>query len=228
MRHLRALLGVLAFSFASSALAAPVDSYGTNAVSYLSIGPNEFQPITFPATYTVVYRLDASSGTWCVYPHLPAGALLTSIQWDYCDDDGGMAPTFGIFKIDRTGNEEGQGNVLTPASYPAGCRTITQDLSASNFVVDYTDHRFIVYMSPTELVHLVGALIGYKLQVSPAPATATFGDVPTTDFGFQYVEALVAAGITGGCGGGNYCPDSPVTRRQMAIFIAKALGLQWP
>ena len=24
-----------------------------------------------------------------------------------------------------------------------------------------------------------------------------------------------------------YCPDSFVTRRQMAIFIAKALGLQW-
>ncbi len=48
------------------------------------------------------------------------------------------------------------------------------------------------------------------------------------DFGFQYVEALVASGITGGCGSGSYCPDNPVTRRQMAIFLAKALGLHWP
>lgn len=56
----------------------------------------------------------------------------------------------------------------------------------------------------------------------------TFNDVPATDFGFQYVEALVAAGITGGTGGGNFSPDGNVTRRQMAIFIAKALGLHWP
>jgi hypothetical protein len=36
---------------------------------------------------------------------------------------------------------------------------------------------------------------------------------------------LAASGITGGCGGGNFCPDNPVTRRQMAIFLSKALGL---
>ncbi|HEX4438485.1 MAG TPA: S-layer homology domain-containing protein, partial [Thermoanaerobaculia bacterium] len=41
-------------------------------------------------------------------------------------------------------------------------------------------------------------------------------------------EALNAAGITGGCGNGNYCPDGPVTRGQMAVFLSKALGLHWP
>ena len=227
MQNGRTLVGVIVFGIASSFVGATPDTFGTTATSYLSIGPNEFLPTNLPTTYTVVYRLDASSGTWTVFPHLPSGALLTSIGWDYCDDDGGTSPTFGIFQLDRLGNE-GPGNVLTPASYPPGCRTLTQDLSASNFVVDNTAHRFIMYMSPGEAVHLAGAVVGYKLQVSPPPATATFNDVPTSDFGFQYVEALVAAGVTGGCGGGNYCPDSPVTRRQMAIFIAKALGLQWP
>jgi len=67
----------------------------------------------------------------------------------------------------------------------------------------------------------------WKRQVSPSPATATFGDVPTTHLFFQYVEALAAAGITAGCGGGNYCPDAAVTRGQMAVFLAKALGLHW-
>jgi hypothetical protein len=28
-------------------------------------------------------------------------------------------------------------------------------------------------------------------------------------------------GITGGCGNGNYCPNSPVTRGDMAIFIVR-------
>lgn len=68
----------------------------------------------------------------------------------------------------------------------------------------------------------------YKNQISPAPATATFSDVPVGAFGFQHVEALSASGITAGCGGGNFCPDAPLTRVQMAVFLSKALGLHWP
>jgi S-layer family protein len=72
-----------------------------------------------------------------------------------------------------------------------------------------------------------GARLTWRRNVSPAPANATFNDVPTSDGGFQFIEALVASGITAGCGGGNYCPDAPLTRRQMAVFLAKALGLHW-
>lgn len=28
--------------------------------------------------------------------------------------------------------------------------------------------------------------------------------------------------------GGDYCPDAPITRGQMAAFFAKTLGLHWP
>jgi hypothetical protein len=42
------------------------------------------------------------------------------------------------------------------------------------------------------------------------------------------VEALAAAGITGGCGPGSYCPASPVSRGEMAVFLATALGLHFP
>ena len=31
--------------------------------------------------------------------------------------------------------------------------------------------------------------------------------------------------ITGGCGGGNYCPNNPNTRGQMAVFLVKTFGL---
>jgi hypothetical protein len=63
------------------------------------------------------------------------------------------------------------------------------------------------------------------LPVSPAPGTATFNDVPTNHPFFRYVEALYASGITAGCGSNNFCPDAPVTRGQMSVFLAKALGL---
>jgi hypothetical protein len=65
------------------------------------------------------------------------------------------------------------------------------------------------------------------LPVSPAPAHATFNDVPTTDWAFQFIEALAKSGITSGCQTSPplYCPDSQITRREMAVFLAVALGL---
>jgi hypothetical protein len=66
----------------------------------------------------------------------------------------------------------------------------------------------------------------WRRQVSPAPATATFpSDVPLGSPLFRFVEAVAAAGITGGCSPGAYCPDAPLTRGQMAVFLAVALGL---
>ena len=77
-------------------------------------------------------------------------------------------------------------------------------------------------------LRLRGARILYRRQISPAPTTAAFADVPVTHPFFQFVEALASSGITAGCGTGIYCPDSPLTRGQMAVFLAKALGLHWP
>ena len=87
---------------------------------------------------------------------------------------------------------------------------------------------FMVVDTPGGLGTAIGPVhIRWRRQVSPRPLTATFNDVPTTDPAYQFVEALAASGITAGCGGGAYCPDSPLTRRQMAVFLAKALGLHW-
>lgn len=70
--------------------------------------------------------------------------------------------------------------------------------------------------------------VQWQRQIASAPGTATFNDVPTTHTFFKEIEALVDSGITGGCGGGNYCPDDTLTRGQMAAFLARALGLHFP
>lgn len=60
----------------------------------------------------------------------------------------------------------------------------------------------------------------------PPMATGTvFGDVPPGSFASDWIEQLAAESITGGCGGGNYCPDANVTRDQMAVFLVKTFGL---
>ena len=70
--------------------------------------------------------------------------------------------------------------------------------------------------------------VWWRRSVSPPPGAPTFNDVPENHPFFQFVEALSRSGITAGCGGGDFCPDSPLTRGQMAVFLAKALGLHWP
>jgi hypothetical protein len=51
-----------------------------------------------------------------------------------------------------------------------------------------------------------------------------FGDVPPTNPFCGFIERLATDGITGGCGGGNFCPEAPVTRAEMAVFIEAAIG----
>jgi len=53
--------------------------------------------------------------------------------------------------------------------------------------------------------------------------TITFADVPPDYWSGEWIQRLYAAGITGGCGNGNYCPDNEVTRAQMAIFLEKGM-----
>jgi hypothetical protein len=76
-------------------------------------------------------------------------------------------------------------------------------------------------------LRLYKARLQWRRQVSPAPAVATFTDVPVGHPQFRFVEALVSSGITGGCGGGNFCPDQGLTRGQMAVFLSVALGLDF-
>ena len=56
----------------------------------------------------------------------------------------------------------------------------------------------------------------------PAASGTMFADVPSSYWAAAWIEQLAREGITSGCGGGNYCPDSLVTRAQMAVFLLKS------
>jgi hypothetical protein len=49
-----------------------------------------------------------------------------------------------------------------------------------------------------------------------------FADVPASSPFHNDIITVATNGITGGCGGGNYCPTSPVRRDQMAVFLLKS------
>jgi len=66
------------------------------------------------------------------------------------------------------------------------------------------------------------------LATGPAAVAVGISGAFTDDDGSVHeadINGIAAAGITTGCGPGLYCPGSPVTREQMATFLARALKL---
>ncbi len=76
-------------------------------------------------------------------------------------------------------------------------------------------------------VVLLKALLGFD-YAPPAPTGTLFGDVAADAFAAAWIEDLYNRGVTGGCQASPlmYCPATPVTRGQMAVFLVKAFGLE--
>jgi hypothetical protein len=73
---------------------------------------------------------------------------------------------------------------------------------------------------------VIGALAVLGLVGAPAAVLATdrFPDVPFGS-GHEEINKIDDAGIVRGCGNvGNFCPDNPVTRKQLAQFVSRAGG----
>jgi hypothetical protein len=60
-----------------------------------------------------------------------------------------------------------------------------------------------------------------------APSVQIFNDIPPSDPFFDYVSLMSSNGITAGCQARPplYCPNTPVTRAQMSVFVVAGLDL---
>ena len=56
----------------------------------------------------------------------------------------------------------------------------------------------------------------------PAPSGSLFQDVPSDYWAAAWIEQLLNDGISTGCADNLFCPDDPVTRDQMAVFLLRA------
>jgi len=67
----------------------------------------------------------------------------------------------------------------------------------------------------------------YGPSYQPPDATGIFADVPLDHPFARFIEQLANEAITAGCGTNpaRYCPDQPVTRGQMAVFLVSTFGL---
>jgi len=216
------------------ALTAPPPSYGTASNIKLDLSSIGFKPLGDGQWGTnggtgMSHRNAGANNAQCTNVNLPSGALLSGITTYISDSDATGDVSYIFYNADMNAS------TLTPLFTYASAGTpgveilfhlISPAIQINNDDSSYAICTFHgVVGAPNENG---GVTFWYKLQVSPAPAVATFTDVPTDDPRFRFVEALYAAGITGGCGVGLYCPNNAVTRGQMAVFLSVALGLHFP
>jgi hypothetical protein len=114
------------------------------------------------------------------------------------------------------------GGLFDPWIEDLASRGITAGCGGGNYCPSSAVTR--AQMAPFLLKTDLGA------SYTPPPCSGTlFSDVPCTGGIFDpWIEDLAGRGITGGCGGGNYCPSSAVTRAQMAVFLTLTFNLPLP
>jgi uncharacterized protein (DUF1800 family) len=113
-----------------------------------------------------------------------------------------------------------------PSTYPfyteitnLGMRGITLGCGGGNFCPDG-------YVTREQMAAFIIRALG--VPTPPTPGSQRFADVPLDNPFAGFIEEMAVRGITLGCGGGNYCPGSVVTREQMAAFIMRAIGQSTP
>ena len=101
-----------------------------------------------------------------------------------------------------------------PAETSGAC-TICYSVSVTN-----PASRPAVHWDATVHEGLAGGLFSkhWELHIG-----GSFTDVPGSNPFYSYVETILHNAVTGGCTGTTYCPSNPALRKQMAVFVLKAM-----
>jgi hypothetical protein len=123
-------------------------------------------------------------------------------------------PTTSFGDIFRQGRGY-SATTLTAAAHPdvVGAEYWVQQTTISGFHFGQPDYWYAFAGNPNAAPS--GGAAGPALR---------FSDIGSSPF-IADILWIAEAGITNGCGNGQYCPSATVTRDQMASFIARGLGL---
>jgi hypothetical protein len=148
-----------------------------------------------------------------------------AIRWVYGDGLTSCAnlpaPTVSGFSP-ATGTPSGNTTfMLTGTNFQAG---LTVRVGGAVATVTNVTGTSITGRTPAHAMGTVDVLV-----TNPDTKNATlsggyfydFADVPVSHMFHNTVVKIFKNGITTGCGGNNYCPDWPVNRDQMAVFVLR-------
>ncbi|HKD19619.1 MAG TPA: IPT/TIG domain-containing protein [Thermoanaerobaculia bacterium] len=153
---------------------------------------------------------------------------------NYCRNDAVSRAQMAVFLLKSK---------LGASHVPPACAGIFADVPCPSLFADWIEELYargvtggcnvgpLLYCpnQPVTRAQMATFLLKSSLGSSYRPPNCTgqvFTDVPCTGGIFDpWIEDLAARAITGGCGGGAYCPAAPNTRGQMAVFLVKTFSL---
>jgi Immunoglobulin I-set domain/S-layer homology domain len=172
------------------------------------------------SSLTIAATIPTDTGSYDVVVTDGVGQMLTSTAADLTVADAPAQPTLTSplsVAVSSTGNTASVVNdVGSSWNWTLSGGTITGGQGTSQITFDAGAAGTTMTLSVTESI---GSCTS---PVASGIVQVDFLDVPPADPFHTYVISVARAGITAGCGGGNYCRNSPVTRAQMAVFLLKA------
>ncbi len=219
------------------------ESYGITNTDYMTVTAAEFRPIHPSYLYLIDFSnlmmTNTGGGNIFIAPvSMPSGALVIGLELAGCDLFTGDNMQVALGRVEEpNGLFENMAEVFTDgtASSPGDGCNFWLDASVVTPTIDNFTYSYYVLvafgiLTPpyTPDLKLRAVRLYWKRQVQPSDGTPAFGDVPIGNAYRQYVEAAAALGILSPCAPGFFCPDNPVTRAQLALALAKALGLDYP
>ncbi len=198
-----------------------------------SMSAPQFMPFSSATTYSYdatglhLYSTVAN-GVFLAEIHPPNGAILNQVEFDGCNRNSAITQVVegALWDTDTFGNDQTPiaGPVMISPNPSAPCQAVVATIPG--YTVDNTNRHLIVQVTTSagdDTTSFSGIKVMYNQSLFSFSSLPAFADVPPSSPIFPYVQWMFANGITAGCGGGNYCPNSPVTRGQMSVFFTK----QW-
>ena len=177
----------------------PITVSGTDFVDPTTL---TFGGVASPAAFVDNHTLTTTS------PALPPGTVNDVVAMTPDGTTGTLRLGWVSDFLDVPGTQQFYAYVTTLVS-----NGITVGVGGGNYGVD----------APTLRQQMAVFILKAKhgLCFTPPPCVGMFADVPCSSNFAPWIEAMANEGITGGCGGGNFCPTNPVRRDQMAVFLLK-------
>lgn len=216
------------------------EAFGVTVTDYLTLDAIDFRPSTTTGQYSIDpgshWLTNIAGPSLFLAPvRLPSGALITGVEFAGCNFLAGDVIAVGLARaLDPMGSAELMATV-TVDNEPTCTFWVTEDITSptvNNYLYSYwvavQFGQDVIFPPHSSNLRLRAVRIWWQRQVTPLDGTANFSDVVLSNPYRRWVEAATAAGILGPCASGRFCPDNPVTRAQLALALAKALGLQYP
>jgi hypothetical protein len=141
--------------------------------------------------------------------------------------------TFAVMAVPQTTGASPAPTTVTPAvpsfsDVPSsywGYQAITS-LSAKGIVSGYPDGTFKPNNNITRAEF--ATMLVKATGLSTTSTSTSFTDITPSDWCYNSVNTAVYAGMVSGMGNGLFAPNAPITREQMVVMVAKAMGNKAP